>query len=1152
MGKLLKEMDKMTNGKDVLKRVHIKRSWEMRYLAGGDELAKDLGEDFLIGHSFVFLKEDWLEAPLVRSIVNVLGEDVSEIRREPVLFSLWGEGWLDVVGVSLKRRQPPKIGVLGIWTDRDLYRLGRDVVKAYLYAPYRIGELLEVDLIRENASLGRQSLKLDRHGLGTIELQGLPAGDFELRVVGTEAKASFRVAVARKETLNGQWIQSYLQQAGRDRWVLVFVLQLESFGAPLKGEVGINLIDEGRETKWPVSGEIFRTDGAGRVAGELPIVGIGPFSLEIHSLQDKERRCLLRVPLDEEEVEDPEELSPRMLRYLIKNWRWEPQKETSLLGFSFESVADVEKEDFSPLDFLHAEAGEVVFQLNASFSQLKMVLIDLREGELEERHWRDLVAGESLSVPLSSSLTLLFWGGFIEGVPWEGHFIVAVDKPFSLELELPERVAPEGDFEIVVKADVEGEVPIFLSIRERLRDGVDQFERSWGPSATLQRELLSFVGDLEGGKVDYPVSLLLGKAENAEEGDSSLGSKEIQYPDGWEIPIPEEEIFDRTVFSDIIFVDRAKFLQFRAPNEQTSYSVDALALAGRHWEYAKGEIDISEATFAELLLPVFAKEGDALTGEVVLVTEESIVFVALARDGEPVELWEGERQIFADTPIDGGVAELQFDVLPGRYLLKVFDNAGEELKRVETEVHDGRKRRRRAMRMKILNEGEVFSKGDEQEKLAVILDFSERIHRVAKQIALQPSGNCEQEAARVRAAISWLGVVRDRQDAQEAMRFLKMGLEALSGMLLPQMGFQLYLDGGQDLFLGKEAVRHLWEVEILRQRSESLPFEVWFEDIAHLAKTAARGYSLQKLPARLESCRDAYRVFSLDGTVIRREEALQEVQQRLSLWEQGLEGIEDEVEERRERAYAAALLLMSEEEEDVRQGLRLADRLLGELGEEGLFYTNADNLALLALLEVFQEHLSKPEELAFQLDDDVYDASILEGGGLEFHSIKVLNGRLVVAYEVLLDELLDNFSERPELRVSFYRPSLPEKKLIDLEVGERLELLVKLPQGSEVGDLLEIYVPPALLYLGGDLEGSPLVLELRDCHELRLPFAAVEASGAIDGTIGPQHWGFRLRNFYRKRRGTTIWQQALTIFPYGQRRRGLREQLSRGWNKIFG
>jgi len=431
-----------------------------------------LGQQLVIGESFAFLGPQWGHVPLIASILRAAGVK----KAPPRIYALWGDEEIELPGARLQQRPLPRHGLSSIWTDRQYYREGRDPVRVVMSDPFAPQAQVDLALYHEGQPFGRQSLHLDEHGLCLIELQDLPAGRYRLESKEGGAQTTFTVAFSRLNTMSARWIQQYTQELQQGRRALVFVLQLESFGASVQGDVVLQLLDESGDAPTPISEGILRADGGGRVAGELALEGEGPFSLEIHALIDSTKWCAIDVG---DEVGSARQPRRSLICPMggVKTWQW--SGEGGLLGFDVEEEGAWQQ---APVVLVHVVGQQAVLRAEQDITEAMMLVLDPITGQLASHHWPQLEAGQQLEVAVARPAGVIAIGGWIQGEPWEGWTMAVPSTQPALSLQLLPRQQRHEPLYVELSTNHPGPLPVYMVAREE-EEAAEL--RPWGPGAAL-------------------------------------------------------------------------------------------------------------------------------------------------------------------------------------------------------------------------------------------------------------------------------------------------------------------------------------------------------------------------------------------------------------------------------------------------------------------------------------------------------------------------------------------------------------------------------------------------------------------------------------------------------------------------------------------
>lgn len=1165
-----------------------RKTWELQYVPGGRELLKSLGQQLVVGESFAFLGPQWGQTPMISSILRVAG--VQQVKER--LIPLWGNETHDLPGARLLQKPIPKRGLCSLWTDRHVYREYRDSVRLIMSDPFRPQSQVHVQIFQEGQLFGEQPLFLDAFGMCLVELQDLPVGRYRIQTEDAITQTEFTIAQSRLTTMSGEWVQQYTQEIQNGKQALVFVLQLESFGVPVRGDVAIQLLDESGVTPRPVSNNVFRADGGGRVAGDLMLEGDGPFSIEVHSLSDSTRWCTLQLGEEAGYSTSPKRSIIQPMGAL-KTWKWSGHE--GFLGFD---IVDEDVWQSTPMVLVDVVGQQAVLRAEEHIASPMLQVLDPVTGQSAQHQWEHLEAGQHIEIAIPKPGGVIVVGGWVHGEPWEG-WSLAMPKPnTTLSLNVLPRQHSQEPLYIELATNQPNPLPVYVVVKEEEESEVGC---AWGPSAAFQSALQHITSPMQ---VHQP-SLHMWKKAPLPEIQTAQGSirREIQRPSmphpsiqrpslphpsqsppkmlgaqppgsgfappsmphphqppipeppvteaAWQRPLPQHEHFSKTYYSGIVTLHERHVLPIDIMDEHAQVQIEAVALSGPNWAYAQADILQSSGVFAELLLPSTCHPKDTIMGEVIVASQSGPVYIHIWCEQQQVPLYREGEYIDSNTLLDEDVIELSIPVVPGRYVMQIRGQDGVELDRVEAEVGAWGTQTYEGWGVQLLPAGarwEAPTGPRPALEAEVLPHLASRIQSVAKSITERPAGHCETEAARICAAAYSLYFSQSGHEESNALNQLVQGLERLEHLRVPGMGFRLFPGGPHEPKWGVEAIYHLWEVSWLPLSNPASPPE-WYQRVHHLADEMARCYNLTPIPLRIHSARDAYRVFRFDSTPTRREEARWEIENR---WQETPEGPQlsgnDAVEIRRESCYGALFLLSQEDDESRQKGLLLANTVLKQWSAEESGFSTLEGIALLALLHMCQQCI--PSQGQLQVDEQDFELQQLSGA-LPFHTLHVHTGLAPVALRYhRLQRQLHGFSQAVPWRFKMQKPNLPQSNVQQAELGDRIELSIVLAEPGKMGDLLEFLLPPCLCWLDGEREEKYFAVEITGEQRISLPLVAVSTTQDAEGKMGTQRWGIRLFNMYDSLRGNLAFDNTISIFPTGHQKR--EQGVLRRWSKLFG
>ncbi|MFO0618816.1 MAG: hypothetical protein U0414_39870 [Polyangiaceae bacterium] len=238
-----------------------------------EDAAAELGEDCIVGKSFLYLKATAFDRPSTRWVKGLLGG-----KSEPRVVPIVGGEPLVFGGVKVTPLALPALDFFSITTDKALYREGADDVSVLVVDPLRPSSTALLVVRLNGTDLLSRGVTLDENGAGTTALRGLGAGAYEVTIYGAQDKspATFTVAAYRLAPL--VMALSRREMIGDE---LDVGLSLTSFGAPFAGRIRLDLTEKDRVLE---THHVVATDGKARARFRL--TGQGPHAINAQSEED--------------------------------------------------------------------------------------------------------------------------------------------------------------------------------------------------------------------------------------------------------------------------------------------------------------------------------------------------------------------------------------------------------------------------------------------------------------------------------------------------------------------------------------------------------------------------------------------------------------------------------------------------------------------------------------------------------------------------------------------------------------------------------------------------------------------------------------------------------------------------------------------------
>ncbi|WP_428267678.1 alpha-2-macroglobulin family protein [Haliangium sp.] len=643
-----------------------------------------------------------------------------------------------------------------------------------------------------------------------------------------------------------------------------------------------------------------------------------------------------------------------------------------------------------------------------------------------------------------------------------------------------------------------------------------------GGSFDFEADALSEMRALAGSAPLEPEGMAMGALEQAEpdsggvaklfEADDEYGRFEAKpepEPEAEPEPGPAREAFPELLFYGLVPVRGSEQLRIPLGDSLTTLAVEAFALHRGDWVERKAQVVVDQPVRADLELPPAIHPGDRVRGRLRVHVTGGRARVRLRCDDRdvPVRRPDGGRVepgAVLPTPI-----ELDFDAGPGRWQAEVEDVDGGERDRVEREVTAPGRIRHLVRELGLLMPGDHITLDSAD---ALTLRVLPSVDQPCDQLVTATAGYahlcCEQTAAKILSAVlmylSAPGPVQRRQ----AEDIILSGIARERTMLRPGRGFIMYpnYESISDHY-SRLAVRYLWNLDQLEALPEASPA---LREAARvgvgLADVAAQAHGMSRVPKQVSSIEDAYaaaragshtgaarsyidRMVEIDGAEVRVREPRHLVADRAVL------------------AYAAATLLVLG---DLSRAVRIANVVTRQLGEGGGLYSTVDSVAAIALMIQLRSAGLIDGGGRVRVNGRELDTTEAAALSDQAESIEVIEGVAAVEVTRIVDEDWGAFSTGVPVKVGFRTGS--NQRVKSHRPGDRVDLVVSLPQGYQVGDLAHVHLPPAMAWIEGGGKVQRFSRDFEGKNELRVP---VLVTAPIDGR---QRFAVCVRNMFEEER----------------------------------
>jgi hypothetical protein len=388
---------------------------------------------------------------------------------------------------------------------------------------------------------------------------------------------------------------------------------------------------------------------------------------------------------------------------------------------------------------------------------------------------------------------------------------------------------------------------------------------------------------------------------------------------------------------------------------------------------------------------------------------------------------------------------------------------------------------------------------------------------------------CEQTAAKILAACSmYLFAGDDPRRRSRAEEIILAGVRREHTMWMKGRGFRMYPESGNEVntYYGPKTARYLWNLDLLRGTDPSRALVTAIDEALEMARDTTQAYRLAWPPAPSDRPEDAY------GSV-RFGEPHQRTQaaERMHGWAERAVATLDKaprhaVAFRADAAYAAAALLCGGGDAAVPMALRLANRVIADLGAEGRLYSTVDSVAAIALMA------------------ELWAAKIIGGGHATIDGKRIAIGDAAalgevfeigaedatVAVEVtrIIEEDWTKFANAVPVTVTLTNQGRATTRAT---IGDALELVVRLDDGYETGDLVWVALPDALSRVIGGGQVKRFSVDPAGKSEVTIPLAATALTLDRRGETGAQRFAVCVRNMFEEERTGNPGYLDVSIVP---------------------
>ncbi len=573
---------------------------------------------------------------------------------------------------------------------------------------------------------------------------------------------------------------------------------------------------------------------------------------------------------------------------------------------------------------------------------------------------------------------------------------------------------------------------------------------------------------------------------------------------------------------------------FRAPEDIIILNLLVQAVAGCEAVVIEKKVEVTKPLFAKFDVAPFVSPGDVAKGSVTVGCKTGQFSIRLFYNDKPVTIWRKPPHSLSGKdalePMADGTLFSEnretflFPLQPGTYRVGVADSEHQDV--AEAQVTEPGTFSRTVKELRVLLPGERIEKGSDTLSLAVQPGIENALKVCVHVSADYSHACCQQTAAKIEAAsVLFLGGNPD--DRRKAEDIILAGIEREKMMFVSDRGFQSYPGRGDaGGWLSQAATRHLLAALGPLSRCNLSPgLSAACKEGLGMAKDAARAHKLAFPPATVHTCKDAYEAV-VHGGKERHHEAVQCVASMLEP-AGSFSAVKDrsgKVAQRAETAYAAAVLFLCRS--SLECAVKAANFVCAQFTSDGGLYSTEDNAAAIAMLSAMKE-VGVVETGGSVTTILVNGKEMVLGDALKCNDVQVVEvpsgGKGVVAVQVVknLAEDWNTFQSGVPVAVTL----LQDNKVVQkVHPQKPVSLVVSLTKGYQLGDLVQVCLPPSLSFVVGGVGAKQTALDFEGQDELVIPLAV---TGPISS--GSQTLAVVVRNMFKEERAGSPGPVKVTI-----------------------
>jgi hypothetical protein len=554
------------------------------------------------------------------------------------------------------------------------------------------------------------------------------------------------------------------------------------------------------------------------------------------------------------------------------------------------------------------------------------------------------------------------------------------------------------------------------------------------------------------------------------------------------------------------------------PEAFADYVIEAFAVDGTEWATAEAHVRAELIHFVALELPAFVHPDDTAIGRLTAGCGAAGMTIAVTRDGAPLAILADGAPVAAGATIAGPRAEITFLTGPGDHVASVTDLASGEAIAANKRVDPPGALRRLTRTVRFLRRGEKVALADDPSivSLRALPGLDQPFKLLCDATADYGHACCEQTAAKILAACSmYLFAGDDHRRRGRAEEIILAGVRREHTMWMKGRGFRMYPESGNEVntYYGPMTARYLWNLDLLRGAGPSRALVTAIDEALEMAHDTTTAYRLAWPPAPSDRPVDAYEAVRF-GEPSKRTQAAE----RMHGWAERAVTTLDKMPRhavafRADAAYAAAALLRGGGDAAVPMALRLANRVIADLGAEGRLYSTVDSVAAIALMAELQaaKIIGAGHAMIDGKRTAIGDAAALG----EVGEIGAEDATVAVEVTRILEEDWARFANAVPVTVTLTNQGRATTRAT---IGDALELVVRLDEGYTTGDLVWIALPDALSRVIGGGQIKRFSVDPAGKSEVTIPLAATALTLDRRGEAGAQRFAVCVRNMFEEER----------------------------------